>query len=170
MSKLASIRKALNENPHIAVLGCIEEKDLPKKMSGWGHTVNFIVAPTAEETRTLNELQAILLSLSPAGLEPSARDDFRGGAGFALEFGKLYFDEPIGTMTTRYDVSFLDADTSFPDNRFYQKRSYEESETISRRVWISLFPNHMIATLALQRYGHLCRLPNNELKMYGISI
>lgn len=149
MTKLEQVRKALQENPDIVIVGAPEFNYLPGRSSYWSHTVDFYLAPRNTGVYEAKELQSMMKSLIPE-LTPTTVDDFRdGGKGGSLSFGKLYFDEEIGTETVRRELVLSDL-TIAPDNFVEGKLVIDGTEAIRRRTWVRLYPNILIAAEALQ--------------------
>lgn len=148
MSKLTHVRKALQDNPNITIVGVREQNYLPGGSGGWSHTVDFYVAPKMSGVYTAKGLQALMMSLVP-GLEPTCRDDFHEWDR-EMEFGKLYFDENIGTKAIRHEIVLTDEDMFSSEGFVGGKRVIERTEQVQRRTWVRLFPNVHIATAALK--------------------
>lgn len=154
MNKLAQIRKALQENPHITIVGVLEKNHLPHMVSGWSHTVDFYVAPKIGGIYTAKELQTLMMSLVPR-LEPTCKDSFCDFS-HEMSFGKLYFDENIGTKAVRHEIVLTDENVFSSKGFVDGKKIIEFTEKIQRRTWVNLFPNVQIATAALKgenKYG-----------------
>ncbi len=149
MSMLTQVRKALQENPDITIVGAPELNYLPGRQIRYcycSHTIDFHVAPKTGGVYTAKELQALMMSLVP-GLEPILKDDFREGSR-EMEFGKLYFDEDIGTEAVRHEITLTDEDMFSSDGFVDGKRVIEYTEKIHRRARDRLFPNTQIAAAA----------------------
>lgn len=163
MSKLTHVRKALQDNTNITIVGAPERNYLPGRDGYWSHTVDFHVAPKTGGVYTAKELQALMLSLAPE-LEPTCKDDFHE-LDREIEFGKLYFDEDIGTEAVRREIVLTDKDM-FPSDGFVDgKRIIERTEKVQRRTWVRLFPNAQIATAALKGENKYS-IPKSELTKY----
>lgn len=162
MSKLVHVRKALQENPSITIVGAPEKNYLPRRAGYWSHTVDFHIAPKTD-IYTATQLQTLMMSLVP-GLEPTCSDHFREGAN-EMEFGKLYFDEDIGTEVVRHEITLFDKDM-FSSNGFVDgKQIIERIVKVQRRTWVRLFPNTQIAAAALEG-TNAYRISKNELASY----
>ncbi len=161
MSKLAQVRKALQENPKIIIVSATEENYLSNGPGyPWGHTVDFYVAPKTNGIYSVQELQTLMASLIP-GLEPTSKDDFQESKR-EIEFGKLYFDEDIGTEIVHREVVLTDADVLSSAGFVDCKQITDAMMRIKRRIWVNLFPSVKIAALALAT-GKKYRIFKNEL-------
>jgi hypothetical protein len=142
MSKLSQVKKALQNNPDITIVATKEINHLPDKDGFFSHTVDFYVAPKNGTVSTAEELQALMMSLVPE-IKPSSIDKFRDLSD-SIELGKLYFDECIGIKNVK--IVLTDEDMfnvgSFVDGKL------DRTEKIERRVWVRLYPNIQIASLA----------------------
>ncbi|MEK7118909.1 MAG: hypothetical protein AAB889_00130 [Patescibacteria group bacterium] len=163
MSKLTHVRKALQDNPSITIVGAPERNYLPGRDGYWSHTVDFYVAPKTGGVYTAKELQALMMSLVP-GLEPACKDDFHE-RDREMEFGKLYFDENIGTEAVRHEIVLSDEDMFSSGGFVDGKRIIEHTEKVQRRTWVRLFPNTQIAAAALEGENEF-RIPKSELSKY----
>jgi hypothetical protein len=112
---------------------------------------------------TAKELQALMMSLVPE-LEPTSKDNFREWDS-EMEFGKLYFDEDIGTEAVRHEIVLTDEDMFSSSGFIDGKQIIELTEKVQRRTWVRLFPNAQIAVAALEGENE-CRIPKNELVKY----
>ena len=166
MSKLTHVRKALQDNPNITIVGALERNYLPGRNGYWNHTVDFYVAPKTGGVYTDKELQALMMSLVP-GLEPTDKDNFREWDR-EMEFGRLYFDEDIGTEAVRHEIVLTDEDMFSFGGFVDGKRIIERTEKVQRRTWVSLFPNGQIATAALEGENRFQISKNELLKYHGI--
>ncbi|MDP3729688.1 MAG: hypothetical protein Q8R26_02990 [bacterium] len=160
MSKLTHVRKALEDNPSITIVGAPERNYLPGRDGYWSHTIDFHVAPKTGGVYTAKELQELMISLIP-GLEPTRRDDFREWDR-EMEFGKVYFDEDIGTEAVRHEIVLIDEDMFSSGGFVDGKRIIERTEKVERRTWVRLFPNAQIAAAALEGENKY-RIPKSEL-------
>lgn len=163
MSKLTHVRKALQENPSITIVGTKEQNCLPGRNGFWSHTVDFHVAPKIGGVYTIKELQTLMMSLVP-GLEPTCKDDFCE-RDREMEFGKLYFDEDIGTEAIRHEVVLSDEDMFSSSGFVDGRRIIELTKKVQRRTWVRLFPNTQIAAAALKGENEY-QIPKNELAKY----
>src|SRR3989344_3312467 len=148
MSKLTHVRKALQENPNITMIGENECNYLPGRYGFFSHTVDFLVAPTRGAVYDTNELQVLMMSLVPE-LKCTQKDDFRDYHD-EIMFGVLYFDEEIGTEVTRREIVLTDPDMFACSDFVDGKRIIEHTYLLQRRTWVRLFPNTQIAALALE--------------------
>lgn len=105
-SKLERVRTALKRNSSITV-ETSERVFLPGNDGEWSHTVDFYVVPSAKLTN-MQLLQAFMVSLVP-GLDPSSKHDFVR-MGTLTGFGKLCFDEDIGTFSLKGAFTLTDTD------------------------------------------------------------
>ena len=163
MSKLTHVRKALQDNPNITIVGALERNYLPGRNGYWNHTVDFYVAPKTGGVYIDKELQALMMSLVP-GLEPTDKDNFREWDR-EMEFGRLYFDEDIGTEAVRHEIVLTDEDMFSFGGFVDGKRIIERTEKVQRRMWVSLFPNAKIAATALEG-ENMFQISKNELLKY----
>ena len=142
MNKLEHIRQALENNSQIMVVSS-KERFCTVGGSSWGHTVDIRVAPK-KGIYTASALQDLMMTLVPS-LEPSCLDEF-DDSGEWLRFGKLYFDEVIGTITTHQLVTLTDETVLAVAEGFVDgKREIRYSREIGRRVWVRLYPSVQIA-------------------------
>lgn len=146
MSKLAQVRKALEGNPNISIVGAPERNYLPDRSGFFSHTVDFHVAPKSG-IYTAEELQALMMSLVP-GLGPTCKDDFREWDD-GMEFGKLYFDEQIGTEDISRTIN-LTVDDAAAEGFVDGQQIVEKTLPVERRTWVRLFPDAQIASAALK--------------------
>lgn len=166
MSKLIQVRKALGENPNITIVGAPERNSLPDRDGHWSHTIDFYVAPNGG-IYNAEELQAFMMSLVP-GLEPSCKDDFHEWD-HELEFGKLYFDEDIGTEVIRREITLTDEEMFASDGFVDGKQVIEYTRKVQRRTWVRLFPNPQVAIATLMSGNVVYRISKSELaKSHGI--
>jgi hypothetical protein len=104
------------------------------------------VAPRTGTVSTAEELQMLMMSLVP-GVEPTSVDEFHEGDD-EMRFGKLYFDEYIGTKETCEKIVLTDKDMfstkGFVDGKIERKGT----EKIERRAWVRLYPNIQTAMSA----------------------
>ncbi len=147
MSKLNQVRKALQDNQNIVILGAPEHNYLPTRAGYWSHTVDFFIAPKSG-IYTAKELQSFITSLTP-GLEPTTIDNFYESEQ-ELRFGVLYFDEDIGTESIRREVVLTDQDMFASSGFVSGKRIIEHVEKVQRRTWVRLFPNANVAATVLR--------------------
>jgi hypothetical protein len=156
MSKLTTVRSALASNSDVIVHSEKEKLYLPNASSSWTHTVDIIAYPS-EGMYEKETLQAFMMGLVPT-LEPSCKDDFLGSLPGYMYFGKLYFDEPIGTDVTSgtRTITITDLDIVIPptlqhDGHMAEVRETEEGREIilnldscgkrMRRIWVRVYPD-----------------------------
>jgi hypothetical protein len=159
MNKLTQVKKALFANDAIIVGVTKIENRLPYNTGGWAHTLNFHVAPAHPGLYTAKELQSLMVSLVPK-LKPTAMDPFEQRTD-SLCFGKLYFDEQIGTTINRYTARLSDQDLllelGVANGWVDGKHVVNTQGKLMRRIWVSLFPNAKIASDAsangINKYG-----------------
>lgn len=156
MSKLAQIRKALQENSNITIVRVNEVNNLPDCHGFWAQTVDFYVAPKTD-LHKVSDLQNCLTALIP-NLKPTEVDDFMEFPDH-LNFGVLYYDEVIGAEITHRDLIILDEDLPLPSRFEGGLASLNETRNISRRTWVRLYPNEEIA-----------RRAHNGVNQYSIKI
>ncbi len=147
MSKLAIVRAALQGNTNMQIVAVEESKHFPKPDGYWSHKVDFIVAPN-RGIYTETMLQSCMESLIP-GLRPTSVDRFRMWD-TSMDFGKLYFDEELGTETIRHELTLTESDFLPPGALDNGKAVYEETRKISRRTWVRLYPDRAIAMFRRQ--------------------
>jgi hypothetical protein len=163
MTKLRQVLRALENSQDITIIRTEERNHLPNKYMGWSHTVDFIVAPKTTGVYSASKLQSLMMSLVP-GLEPSTFDIFND-LGADLRFGKLYFDEEIGTLHVRREALLTDEDLFAFDGFVEGKKVIESDDVLKRRIWVRLYPDVQIATDA-QRDGNEYMIKKNELPRY----
>lgn len=156
MNKLTRVRKALGENSKVNIVAVEEKNYLLNGDGTWGHTVDFYVAPKNGGIYNVNELQALIMSLVPE-LEPTHKDNFCERE-CVMEFGKLYFDEDIGTEFIHRSIVLTDENmiSLFNKHGFINGKQAIISSTkkIKRRIWIRLFPSEEIASAAFKDDGN----------------
>src|SRR3989338_6900137 len=130
MSKLTHVRKALQDNPNITIVGALERNYLPGRSGYWSHTVDFHVASKTGGVYTAEELQALMMSLVP-GLEPTDKDNLREWDR-EMEFVRLYFDEDIATEAVRHEIVLTDAGMFSSGGFVDGKRIIERTEKAQR--------------------------------------
>jgi hypothetical protein len=146
MNKLTQIRKALEGNNDITIVGSRESNEIQKIEAGyWMHTVYFYVAPKTG-IYSADKLQALLMALIPE-VKPATKDDFRE-CNDEMDFGKLYFNEVIGTETVRREIT--DEVLFSPDSFVEGKQVIEFSKDLIRRILVKLFPDTQVAANALK--------------------
>lgn len=147
MNKLIQVTKVLESNPDIVIVGVPERNFHPSVDGGWSHTVDFHVAPISGGEYTAKRLQELIMSLVPK-LQYTTKDDFRESDS-ELAFGKLYFDEVIGSANIRTEITLTDQSLFQSDGFVDGKQVLEKTHDLKRRVWVRLFPDISIAHLAL---------------------
>jgi hypothetical protein len=150
MSKLATVRTALRLNNQVMVHNVEEHLYLPEPNGYWTHTVDFIITPV-KGLYSVEELQGFMMGLVP--IEMSCKDDFRGGGEY-LYFGKLYFDETIGTETVAGSrtIRITDPDVNLPDSFEKGEMIIDLGQTIvrMRRTWVRVYPDREYAKRAME--------------------
>lgn len=160
MSKLDTIRTALQNDSRMQIVSAIEHTFFPNPNGYWTHTVDFVVAPN-RGLYTATELQAFMTSLVP-GLTPTTSDRFSDWD-TSLEFGKLYFDEDIGKEIIRHEITLTEFDF-LPAGVVENGRAVlEEERRIRRRTWVRLYPDIEIAMLA-EKYSF--QIPRTDLNAF----
>jgi len=153
MSKLETVRKALEGNPEVVVVDLKTRNHFPGRDGYFTQTADFLVAPTVG-LYTAEALQRFMHSLV-SGLEPTTQDAFSQYKD-TLEFGKLYFDEKIGeervvtraahTMTDSEFTSAIDITEGGLENIYGLNDQgvlvINTGKTTDhlRRTWVSPFP------------------------------
>ena len=151
MSKLTDVGAALAARDDIIVVNEKINTHLPNDDGYWMQTVQIIVAPK-EGIYGAEELQELMMGLVPP--DHSAKDDFYGGE-IAMRFGKLYFDEVIGTESTvgTRTITITDPDVALPSE--YKEGTVEIDLAVIgkdrlRRTWVFVYPDSTFAATALQ--------------------
>ncbi|MFA6423800.1 MAG: hypothetical protein WCV83_00625 [Candidatus Magasanikbacteria bacterium] len=147
MNKLSQVREALEGNTSIVVVNCCDINYIPHRDGYWSQTMSFVVAPK-EGIFEAERLQSFMMSLVP-GLEPTMVDQFRD-AGDLMDFGKLYFDEDIGTEQVRREITLTDESLFGMDGFTNGKRVILEKLQVQRRTWVRLFPSEAVARACLE--------------------
>lgn len=153
MSMLSEVKKDLYANKNIAVV------DISIDRSGAGsyfekrwETVDIVVAPK-KGIYEADKLQALMEQLTPS-VRCSDSDSFSEGS-HAMSFGKLYFDEVIGTEKRNIHREIILTDEDFLSKGLEGfvdgKRIIKEEKTVmlERRTWVRLYPNLKIALEAV---------------------
>ncbi len=159
MSKLSTVKKALEENQKIVIVAVEDQNYLPYRDGYWSHTVNICIAPKSGMYEA-SDLQELMMSLVPT-LKFTCKDDFRDGRD-ELEYGKLYFDETIGTEVIRRELTLTEEDATckeFTDGKLI----IEETRNIERRTWVRLYPDEKIAAKALEGFDEY-RISRDKLE------
>lgn len=162
MSELRVVREALQGNPNIVIVDAPEINYLPGRNGLWSHIVDFYVAPH-KGLYTAPELQTLMVSLVPE-LRPINQDDFYESV-HEIGFGRLCFDEVIGTENIRREITLTDKDMFPADDPTRGRWVVERTEDIWRRIWVRLFPNAKIAAAALKG-KHELQIFRRELPQY----
>ena len=160
MSKLSTVRTALQCNSDIQIVAVDESTHFPHPDGYWTHKVDFIVAPN-HGIYTGKELQDFMETLIPA-LQPTCLDRFHEWD-TSMEFGKLYFDEDLGTEVIKHEITLAESDFLPPDVVENGKAVYEETRRIQRRTWVRLYPDQEIAR-ARDRFTY--RIPKTDLESF----
>ena len=134
--------------PDIIVVGVQECNYLPERDGYWSQTFDFFVAPVGHGLFTGKELQALMMSLVPDGMEVSCKDDFNE-FDEDIEFGKLYFDEAIGTEKTRRVLTLSAVDIGDTRGFVHGQQVIETEKEIRHRTLVRLFPTTDIAKRAM---------------------
>ena len=164
MSKLEIVRKALEENPLIIIAGVEDRNYLPGKSGYWSHTINFFIAPK-NPIYSIRRLQEFLSNLIPVSLViPTQDDEFRDEGPF-LSFGKLYYDEDIGTETIQHEIKLTEEGLIPPEKLENGKLVLNRTERIQRRTWVSLYPNFDLAKNAIDGL-HEYRIEKKILQLH----
>ena len=149
MSKLTTVRTALDSNDEALVLDAEEHLYLPNADGYWTHTVDIIVVPR-DGIYSVEKLQDFMIGLVP--IEPTSKDAFRGGDNH-MYFGKLYFDEAIGTevVSGSRTITITDPDVKLPDSLENGAMTIDLGRTIERkrRTWVRVYPDHNYAVRAM---------------------
>lgn len=160
MSKLATVRLALTSNTSIRVVAVDEQNHFPYRAGFWTHMVDFVVAPN-QGIYTAPELQTFMDNLVP-GLEPTCVDQFHDWD-TSMQFGKLYFDEDIGSEVIRREITMLETDFLPAGVVEDGKAVFEETKKIRRRTWVRLYPDQEIA---MARGKHTYYIPRTDLLQF----
>lgn len=149
-SKLEVVEATLAKRPDIVVVSKeIRTTDI-RSLSNevWAEMVNFKVAPL-QSTFDAEKLQALMMGLVPEGLTLSDKDNFSmhayGPEGI-LKFGTLYFDEDIGSVKGRVDITVEDQQflkrlrASNPSVKS-PEITLETDSQLRRSTWVSLYPD-----------------------------
>lgn len=169
MDKLTTVRDALEANPDIVIVDVRDYNYIPERDGYWSHTVDFIVAPK-KGIYSADKLQELMITLVPA-LNPTTTDKFRQWD-WEMAFGKLYFDEEVGTEEIAINRKITLTDEKLFSMEGFQngQRTIEvhKKEPLRRRTWVRLYPNVEIALLALKGI-HEHNIPPNELRKWKYS-
>lgn len=151
MSKLAIVRDALQADPGVLIVGVEERTHLPNPNGIWTQIIDFVIAPAKAIYRP-KALQSFMLGLVP--LEATRKDDFRSWDLGEMEFGRLYFDETIGTSTTIQTIVITDPDVPVPDSYLDGSLTINEggatSQDLLRRTRIYVYPDLRYARRAMK--------------------
>lgn len=96
MSKLKDLKVALAANPAVNVVTIRQRTFDPAGFTGWNDWVDIITAPTGG-LYTAKKLEKFMLGM--VSITPTQMDSF-GQFDTTMRFGKLYFDETVGTIVT----------------------------------------------------------------------
>lgn len=163
MSVLAQVHAALKRHSNIEIVGICDENHLPHRRDSWSQTIDYIVAPRRgvyDEAK----LQTMMMALTP-GLRPSAMDEFTEVNG-EIRVGKLYFDEEIGTEVIRRELLLSDSDLFSYEGFEGGKQIIEETKPLTRRTWVTLYPNVPIAAAVFRGDLSYFRIPKSEIDKY----
>jgi len=144
-SKTSHVQEALKANKDIEIVEIQESNYLPGK-NGFSHTFDIYVAPK-QGIYDAEKLQALMEALVP-DLEPTMSDRF-WESDSQMSFGKLYFDETIGTEHTRREITLTDAGLQSTEGFVEGKKVIESTQDLRRRTWVRLYPNVQIAAFAV---------------------
>lgn len=166
MSILERVHTALQENPNITVIGLLEGNFLPNKApGGWIHIRDIFVAPSTPDIYyDIEALQSFMKSLIPE-IPPTSMDPFKvldDGIGF----GKLYFDEVIGTEKLHRESTIHASDFKPPEDCINGVLTIDQTQELWRRTIVRVFPSALVATEAYHSNiswhtittEHLCNL------------
>ncbi|MGC9599149.1 MAG: hypothetical protein ABSE18_02070 [Minisyncoccia bacterium] len=147
MSIYLDIKETLFDDRKIVVVDIFEPYWDPVEEGGC-QEVNIYIAPKSG-TRSAEDLQELLDGLLP--LPPSDARRFCEREN-RLEFGCMYFDEHIGTMSSRREFTLTDETlcAKLPESFISPTKVIEEKCALVRRIWIRLYPNVQIALWASQ--------------------
>lgn len=143
MSKLATVRTALQNNVNIQIVAVEESTHFPHPDGYWSHKVDFMEA------------------LIP-GLQPTCLDRFHDWD-TSMEFGKLYFDEDLGHEVIRHELTLTESDFLPAGVVQDGKAFYEEKRKIQRRTWVRLYPDQEIA---MSRNRFTYNIPRTDLESF----
>ncbi|HRK93871.1 MAG TPA: hypothetical protein PK096_00695 [Candidatus Saccharibacteria bacterium] len=150
MSKLTDVRVELAANPAVSIIED-RQKDFMSTPRFWNHWVDIIVAP-ARGLYTAEELQKFMDGL--VSIMPTQSDGFRQ-YDTGMEFGKLYFDEPIGTIVTTgtKTITITDPDIVVPDGYTEGALTVDMTGTVDlkRRTLLWVYPDEHYAQRAIDR-------------------
>ena len=150
MSKLTVVRTELAANPAVSVVED-RQKNFMSAAGLWNHWVDIIVVP-AHGLYTAEELQKFMDGL--VTIKPTQSDRFyRYDTGMA--FGKLYFDETIGTIVTTgtQTITITDPDVVAPDDYKEGVMTVDKSGTVDlrRRTLLWVYPDEHFARRAVEQ-------------------
>ncbi len=166
-TKAETVQETLANDDRIVVHAVVDRNLLPYRDGYWSHTLDIIVYPK-QGLYTAAELQILMESLIPDGLVTSAMDRFREGD-TELEFGKLYFDENIGQIVTKKELTLTD-EALFSTEGFTEgKMTVTQTENLQRRTWVRLYPDHTVAELIYPPEGVEVSGPPFAITEYRIS-
>lgn len=150
MSKLRTVRTALETNPDVVIVHVSDEKNfqnLPENPKRWEsrlftHLVEFFVA-SRQGLYTADELQTFMEGLVP-GLEPKAYNK-PYQTDKILYFGKLFYDEIIWEERIARKITITDPDLQGLEGVVNGKRTIIEDRNFSRRILVRPFPDEKLA-------------------------
>lgn len=166
-TKIEIVKQSLAQDNRIVVHRIIEYNHLPEDCCPWVQTFDIIVYPK-KGLYTIRELQALMMSLVPNGLRTSCKDDFSEGSA-SFGFGRLYFDEVVGYKTSKHEIQLTDESLLHAKGFINGKYFTESSQDVSRRTWVSLFPDKTIAELVYPPEGFTVDGPAFAVSAYSIS-
>ena len=136
--------KQLEARPDVDVIAIRPRGYAILSTDTWSDWVDLLVAPTTG-IYSVKGLQDFMLGLTT--IVPTMRDDFHGGD-HHMGFGKLYFDEPVGTTTTTgtQTVTITDADVPHPAG-FTNGEVVDTTSTkmLMRRTLVRVYPDQTCA-------------------------
>lgn len=137
MSKLNDIKAALEDNPQVTIISVKSSKP-----SAWNDWWDIVVTPR-EGLYSGAELQQFMDNIVPI---PATMSDKFWESEHLLTFGKLYFDEVIGTATTRGSktITVTDPDVTLPegyDERGTKIISLDKVVELKRRTLVWVYPD-----------------------------
>lgn len=151
MSKFAQVKKALQDNPDIVIVGIHQENYLPDRSARYencGYIVDIVVAPKAGSKDTAKELQEFMIKLA-SGTKPTVVTNF-WDAGYMIGLGNILYCEDIGTETIRNEIIIDDKSIPLPDGFIDSRFVGECTQKIQRWLWVHPYPNIRAATEAFK--------------------
>jgi hypothetical protein len=168
MTSLEKVLTAVQANSEVALYQTIPRNFMPRRDGYWSQTVTIIVYPH-KGIYTAQELNDLMDSLVPEGMKPTSRDAARDG-GSSLEFGKLYFDEVIGTETHNIvldDQSWFNKDGNYGADFFHKTTTWDEE--LKRRTWVLVYPDKVVTELIYPPSGVEVEDPTWSISEYRIE-